>query len=174
MLAGVDTTDLRRAIGGIVLESAYLERVLRTAVSALIGSKYVAVIDSRLMAFTLIEHCRHIAAVHTEIGAPERAELLRSLRACESVNHERNRVIHEACALRPGNVTVTLPSQRSSREVTVAARTVSELDELADRICGAADDLSAAILAALGPASLRIEDQLRAELGHDLGPDQGS
>jgi hypothetical protein len=43
MLAGMDARDLQRAIGGVALESAYLERALRAAFSALIGSKYAAV-----------------------------------------------------------------------------------------------------------------------------------
>ena len=174
MLAGVEVRDLERAIGGIVLESAYLERALRTAFSALIGSKYVAVVDERLTAFTLIENCRHVAEVHTEIGAAERAELMKSLRECETVNHDRNRVIHDAWVVRPGNVMVTLQSERSSREVAVTDSTISDLGDLAERIGCAADGLCAAILAALGPASLLIEDQLRSELGQDLGSDERS
>ena len=50
MLADVDVDELQHALGGIILESAYLERVLRTAFSALVGSKYAAVVDGRLMA----------------------------------------------------------------------------------------------------------------------------
>jgi hypothetical protein len=38
----MDVGELQHALGGIVLEAAYLERVLRTAFSALIGSKYAA------------------------------------------------------------------------------------------------------------------------------------
>ncbi len=163
MLAGVDARDLQRAIGGIVLEAAYLERVLRAAFSALIGSKYAAVIDERLSAFALIEDCRQIAQVHTDIGASERAELIKSLRACEAVNHERNRVIHDACAIRAADVAVAPQSQCPPHEVTFTDRTISDLDDLADRIGSTADELSAAITAALGPASLRIEDQLRQE-----------
>ncbi|HEY2263884.1 MAG TPA: hypothetical protein VGI96_14770 [Streptosporangiaceae bacterium] len=41
----MDVDELQHALGGIVLEAAYLERVLRTAFSALVGSKYAAVID---------------------------------------------------------------------------------------------------------------------------------
>lgn len=173
MLADMDASDLQRAIGGVVLESAYLERVLRMAFSALTGSKYAAVVNTRLMASALIEDCRRITEVHSGVGAPERAGLITSLRQCESVNHARNRVIHDDWASRPGNVAVTLQTGRS-HEVTVTCETVSELDELAERIGSAADQLFAAVLAALGPASLRIEDQLRQELGHDVPSDRGS
>jgi hypothetical protein len=55
MSTGMDVDDLQHALGGVVLESAYLERVLRAAFSALIGSKYAAVVDSRLTAATMIE-----------------------------------------------------------------------------------------------------------------------
>ena len=167
-------SDLQRAIGGVVLESAYLERVLRTAFSALIGSKYAGVVDSRLMASALIEDCRHVAEVHGGIGVPERAELVASLRQCESVNRARNRVIHDDWASRPGTVLVTLQGKHCSHEVTVTAKTVSELDELAGRIGCAADQLSAAVAAALGPESLRIQDQLRQDLGPDIAPDRGN
>lgn len=170
----MDVKDLQRAVGGVVLESAYLERVLRIAFSALIGSKYAAVIDSRLMASALIEDCRHVAEVHSGIGAPERAALITSLRQCESVNHARNRVIHDEWVSRPGNVMITLKGQRCSHEVTVTAKAVTELDELADRIGCAADQLSTAVVAALGPASLRIQDQLCQDLGPGVASDRGS
>ena len=42
MLASVDVDELQHALGGVVLEAAYLERALRTAFSALVGSKYAA------------------------------------------------------------------------------------------------------------------------------------
>ena len=42
MLTGVDVDELQHALGGSVLEAAYMERVLRTAFSALVGSKYAA------------------------------------------------------------------------------------------------------------------------------------
>jgi hypothetical protein len=47
MLVGVDVDELQHALGGVVLEAAYLERVLRAAFSALVGSKYAAVVDGR-------------------------------------------------------------------------------------------------------------------------------
>jgi hypothetical protein len=44
MLSSVNVDELRHALGGVVLEAAYLERTLRTAFSALVGSKYAAVV----------------------------------------------------------------------------------------------------------------------------------
>jgi hypothetical protein len=67
MLTDMDVDELRHELGGVVLEAAYLERVLRTAFSALVGSKYAAVIDGRLTAATLIEDCEQIARHHTGI-----------------------------------------------------------------------------------------------------------
>ena len=43
MSTGMDVDELQHALGGVVLESAFLERVLRAAFSALIDSKYAAV-----------------------------------------------------------------------------------------------------------------------------------
>ena len=45
-----------------------MERTLRTAFSALIGSKYAAVVDGRL-----IEDCERLTKYHTDI--PEAAKL---------------------------------------------------------------------------------------------------
>ena len=71
MLVGVDVDELQHALGGIVLEAAYLERVLRTVFSALVGSKYAAVVDGRLTAAALIEDCERITRYHTAIAQAE-------------------------------------------------------------------------------------------------------
>jgi hypothetical protein len=71
ILIGMDVDELQHALGGIVLEAAYMERVLRAAFSALVGSKYAAVADGRMAA------------------------------ACHEVNRKRNRVIHDTWATRP-------------------------------------------------------------------------
>lgn len=164
----MDVNKLQRALGAIVLESAYLERVLRAAFSALVGSKYAAVVGGRLMASALIENCQHIAEVHPGILEPQRKSLLMTLRACASANRERNRIIHEAWAVRPGNVMVRLQSQRNPHDVAVKARSLRELHCIADQIAAAANDLAAAITAALGAECLGIEDELCHEIGHDI------
>jgi hypothetical protein len=46
----MDIDELQHALGGVVLESAYLERVLRAAFSALVGSKYAAVVGHDISA----------------------------------------------------------------------------------------------------------------------------
>ena len=167
----MDVNELQRALGAIVLESAYLERVLRAAFSALVGSKYAAVVDGRLMTKALIEDCQRIAEVHSSLREPQRAALLKTLRECASANRERNRIIHESWAIRPGNVTVALHSRRNSHDVAVQARTFDELHGIAGRIADAADDLAAAITAALGVDCLGVGDQLCGELGRDLSLD---
>jgi hypothetical protein len=70
MLSGVDVDDLQNALGGVVLEAAYLERTLRVAFSALVGSKYAAVVDQRLTAAALIEDCERLTKYHTAIPPP--------------------------------------------------------------------------------------------------------
>jgi hypothetical protein len=164
---------LQHALGGIVLEAAYLERVLRTAFSALVGSKYAAVIDGRLTAATLIEDCEQIARHHTGIPEPARATLVAALRACREVNRERNRLIHDTWATRPGNVMVTLHGGRKSHDVMVTARTLGEVRQAADQIAGAAHDLRTAMVTALGSGWVLAENELRRELGHDITTDPG-
>jgi hypothetical protein len=106
----MDVDELQHALGGGVLESAFLERVLRAAFSALIDSKYAAVVDSRLTAATMIEDCERITRYRTDI---------------------------------PG----------------------------ADRLADAANEVKAAMTAAVGPEWDLVEDQLRQELGRDVGAD---
>jgi hypothetical protein len=173
MLTNVDVDELRHALGGVVLEAAYLERTLRAAFSALVGSKYAAVVDGRLMAAALVEDCERITRYHTGIAEPAKETLLAALGACRQANQERNRVIHDTWATRPGSVMVTLPDARRSHDVTVTTRTLSEVRRLADQVADAADELRAAMTTALGASWARVEDQLRRELGHEVRADPG-
>ena len=174
MIAGVDADELQHALGGVVLEAAYMERVLRAAFSALVGSKYAAVASGRLVASALIEDCERITSYHTEIPAPAKGAVLAALRACHEANRKRNRVIHDTWATRPGNVMVTVRSQRGSHEVTITARTLAEVRQAADQVADAAEALKAAITEALGSGWELVEDQLRHELGHDISTNPGS
>jgi hypothetical protein len=169
----VDVDELQRALGGIVLEAAYMERVLRAAFSALVGSKYAAVVDGRLTAATLIEDCERITRYHTSIEDPAKEAVRTALRACHEANRKRNRVIHDTWATRPGDVIVTLQGSRTSHDVTVTVRTPDEVRQLADQLADAANDLNAAMTAALGTDWGLMEDQLRQELGHDINADLG-
>jgi hypothetical protein len=174
MLCRVDVDELQQALGGVVLESAYLERTLRAAFSALVGSKYAAVVDGRLTASALIEDCERLTRYHTGIPAPAKEAVPSALRACHEANRDHNRVIHDTWATRPGNVMVTLQGARGSHEVTVTVRTPAEVRQLAGQVAGAADALRAAMTTALGSGWVLVEDQLRQELGHDITGDPGS
>jgi hypothetical protein len=174
MLTGMDVHELQQALGGVVLESAYLERTLRVAFSALVGSKYAAVVDIRLTAAALIEDCERITRHHTGIPEPAKAPLRAALKACHEINRLRNRVIHDAWAARPGDVMVMLPGDQKSHHVTVTARTPAEVRQLADHIATAAEELKAAMTTALGANWVLVEDQLRRELGHDISVDPGN
>jgi hypothetical protein len=169
----VDVDELQHALGGIVLESAYLERVLRAAFSALVGSKYAAVVDGRRTASALIEDCERITRYHTGIPEPAKDALQSALRACHEANKERNRVIHDTWATRPGTGMVTLQGGRKSHDVTVTARTLAEVRQLADQVANAADELKAAMTTAIGSRWALVEDQLRQELGHDISANPG-
>jgi hypothetical protein len=164
----MDVDDLQHALGGVVLESAYLERVLRAAFSALIDSKYAAVVDSRLTAATMIEDCERITRHHTDIPGAEKERLLAALKACHQANSHRNRVIHDAWATRPGDIMVTLHGSPDARDVTVIVRTPGEVRQVADRLADAANDVKAAMTAAFGSEWDLVEDQLRHELGRDV------
>jgi hypothetical protein len=115
MLGGMDVNELQHALGGVVLEAAYMERVLRTAFSALVGSKYAAIVDGRLTASELIEDCEKIAEHHIGIPEAPKDALRAALRACHEANRARNRVIHDAWTTRPGGVMV---SSRGGPEIS--------------------------------------------------------
>jgi hypothetical protein len=53
-------------------------------------------------------------------------------------------------------------------------RTAAEVRQLADQLVAAAEELKAAMTAALGTDWALVEDQLRRELGHDINADPGS
>lgn len=168
-----DDDDRQHALGGVVLESAYMEHLLRAVFTALLGSKYGAVVAAGQNAGWLTEQCQAMAKTRQEITADGRDALLNALAACSDAYQRRNRVVHDAWARRAGGLTVTLRSQRKQAEMTVTARTVPELDALAGDLAAAADSLAAAATAALGGECLQLENQLRLEQGHDIGADTG-
>jgi hypothetical protein len=167
MLCVMDPEDLQTALGAIVLEASYLERVLRAAFTVLTGSKYAPVVDAHLSTHNLIETCEHIADVHTDLSSDDRLQLKTAIRSCAGVNPRRNRAIHDAWADRPGAILALPAGQRP-------AKTLPELHQLAEDLGQAADELAAAVTAAFGAAALGLEDQLRQELGRDVGADLGS
>ncbi len=169
-----EVNDLRRALGGVVLEASYLERVLRAAFAALVGSKYAPVVDGHLTAHNLIETCGHVAEVHTDLGPQAKAQFDEALKACNAANTKRNRVIHDAWAMRPDGIMVELRTSRRDEDVAVTAQTLGELWQVAGELGKAADDLTTAVMAAFGPDGMRVEDQLRLELGRDITADSVS
>jgi len=172
-LNGMDVDELQHALGAVVLEAAYLERVLRQAFSALVDSKYAAVVDERQMANSLIEDCERITRYRTGIPAPAKQALLAALDDCREANKRRNRVIHDTWATRPGGVVVTRQAASRTHDVTVMARTPAEVHQLASRLAEAADGLADAMADAFGGDWALVEDQLRLELGHDISADSG-
>jgi hypothetical protein len=140
--------------------------------SALVGSKYAAVVDGRLTAAALITDCEQLTKYHTAMPEAGKQAVLAALRASHDASRERNRVIHDTWATRPGSIIVTLPGDRTFHDVTVAEKTLAEAEQLTQKVAGAAEALIAAMTAALGPGWEQVETQLREELGHEasFGP----
>jgi len=69
---------------------------------------------------------------------------------------------------------VTLQGSRKSHDVTVTARTLGEVRQVADQVASAAHDLRAAMVTALGSGWVLVENELRTELGHDISTGSGS
>jgi hypothetical protein len=68
---------------------------------------------------------------------------------------------------------VTLRGSRRSHDITVTVQTLAEVRQLAVQLADAADELGTAMTTALGPDWARLENQLRQELGHDIGGGPG-
>jgi hypothetical protein len=163
-----DVDELRYALGAVVLEAAFLERVLRAAFSALVDSKYAVLVDARLSMAALIEDCQRITRHRADFPDQVRDQLLGALRACHKANSDRNQVIHDDWATRPGNVKVTLDGG-NSRDVMVTVKTPAKVQQVADRVAHAAHEMKAAMTAALGSGWIHAEDELRQEAGRDIG-----
>jgi hypothetical protein len=161
------------ALGEVVLESAYLERLLRCVFTALVGSKYAAVVAGGKDAGWLIDHCKALAKVRRDLGEPDFGQLMDVLSRMGAAFEQRNRVIHDAHAFRPGQLTVTLQSKRSSHDIVVTKRPVGEIEAIADEMGNLADELKTAAAAALGPNCLALENTVRLQLGHDIETDVG-
>jgi hypothetical protein len=64
----------------------------------------------------MLEDCERITKYHTGITPAAKDGILKAPRACHERN--RNRVIHDTWATRPGSVTVTLQGGRASHDVS--------------------------------------------------------
>jgi hypothetical protein len=168
-----DLDELRHALGGVVLQAAYLEQVLRAAFSALVGTKYAVLVHARLTVTALIEDCERLARHRTDISDPHKHGLLEALKACHEANSDRNRVIHEVWATRPGTAMVMPDGNRNSPDAMVSIRTPAEAQQVADRVGDAAHEVKTAMTAALGPGWVLVEGQLRQELSRDVSADPG-
>lgn len=170
-----DVDELRHALGAVVLEAAYLERVLRAAFSTLLGSKYAALVDARLTVAALIEDCQRITRHRGDIPDLDKDRLLKALKACHAANSKRNRVIHDDWAPRPGAVMVTLDRSPNARDVMVTAKTSAEVQQVADRVASAAHAVKAAMTAAFGSGWGPVEDESRQQAAaRDVATDRGA
>lgn len=165
--------DRQHALGGVVLESSYMEHLLRAVYVALIGSKYAVVTAAGQNPAWLIEQCQALVDAHADLAEGDKVALRNALGGCSGTYKRRNRVVHDAWAPRPQGKTVTLQSRRRDSGIAVTARTVDELRRLADDLGMAADMLSQAAIAAFGDDCLQLENQLRLGLGHNMGADVG-
>lgn len=170
---GAGDDDRQHALGGVVIEPAYMELLLRAVYVTLIGSKYAVVTAAGQNATWLIGQCRALVAEHADLTEGEKAAIRYALNECSEAHQQRNRVVHDAWARRPEGTAVTLRSQRRDSDITVTARTIEYLQGLADDLGAAADTLGRAVTVALGDDRLQLENQLRQEQGHDIGADAG-
>jgi hypothetical protein len=120
--------DRRTALGALLDESAQLEYVLRMAFTALVGSKYAAVIAGGQDATWLIENCKAITKVHREIKDADRSAVLCALSACSQAYELRNRMVHDAW--NPQDQAGRMHTSRSRRRSHVLVDTFRTVDDI--------------------------------------------
>lgn len=146
----------------MVESAAFVEVSLRMAFCALVGGKYAAVVAGGMETGWLIDNCEAVARQHHELGEPQRTAIVDALGACRQACTGRNRLIHDLWVGRPGSA-MTIRSLRRSYEVTAESRPAGHIRAVADALIRAQHQLLAAVEDALGPESLQLSEQLRAE-----------
>lgn len=155
--------ERHRLLGLVAETSSVLEVSLRMTFSALLGSKYAAVVGGGQSVGWLIGSCEAIVRVHREIPPDGKASILAALGACRVANDCRSRLLHDAWGTGPGDEMVTIRSARGTHRLNVTARDLDEISSAVDAIAEAQAKLYAVVASVLGLQSLEIEGRLRAE-----------
>ncbi|MFC3736991.1 hypothetical protein ACFOS3_07940 [Paractinoplanes deccanensis] len=151
------------ALGELVDAASTFEMQLRTALCALIGSKYAAVIVAGMMAGELIENCAAVTRRHREITEPARTRLTEVLSTAKTLSERRNRLVHDVWASGGPDGPVLLRSKRRDHTLPASGTSVAVVQETVHALRAVTFELRQALMDELGPEIATIEIQLRWE-----------
>jgi hypothetical protein len=158
-------TERQIALGSVIIASGAMEDFLRDAFCALVGSKFAAVIAGGQGADWLIGYCQTLVEAHVELPVASRESVKAALQLCRSANERRNRLVHGAKTVSSqsdGTFQVDR-SRRQQYKLHVEQWTPAQIDEVAEALGHAAEELITAMFDAVGPDLAVLSDQLEWE-----------
>jgi len=158
-------TERQIALGSVIIASGAMEDFLRDAFCALVGSKFAAVVAGGQGADWLIGYCQALVEAHVELPVASRESVKAALQLCQSANERRNRLVHGAKTVssRSDGSFDVLRSRRHQYKLHVEQWTPAQIDEVAEAIGRAAEELLTAMLNAMGQDMAVLSDQLEWE-----------
>jgi hypothetical protein len=158
-----DTEDaLLRGLGRVVRAASQLDHSLRTLFSALVGSKYAAVVAAGQPMEWLCTSCIALLKAHREVAPEDKEKLAALLRDAKAAAKERNRLVHDLWAYGADGMFL-MRSQRGTHELTAKPVTLEEVEAVERGLTRVSVALDHVVADALGDEALTLEAQLRWE-----------
>ena len=151
------------AMGELVDAASSFEMGLRSALCALIGSKYAAIIVAGRMAGELIDNCTAITKKHREISEPAREQLVTVLSRAKVASERRNRLIHDVWVHGGPNGSMLMRSKFRDHSLPVSSTSVDAVQETTQALREISAELHQILTRELGMLAATIESQLRWE-----------
>jgi hypothetical protein len=158
-------TERLLALGSVITASGALEDLLRDAFCALVGSKFAAVVAGGQGADWLIGYCKALVEAHMELPEASRESVKAALQLCRSANERRNQLVHGAktVSTQPDGAFEVLRSRRHQYKLLVQQWTPAQIEDVADALGHAYEELHTATFEAVGPDIAVLSDQLEWE-----------
>jgi hypothetical protein len=158
MLKHSDRRDRERGVGA-------MEELLRDTFCALVGSKFAAVVAGGQGVDWLIGCCKALVEANVEIPEASRESVEAALQLCRAANEGRNRLVHGAKTVssRPDGAFEVRRSRRHQYKLHVEQWTPAEIEEVANALGHACQEILTAMVQAAGTDTAVLGDQLEWE-----------
>ena len=153
------------ALGSVITASGALEDLLRDAFCALVGSKFAAVVAGGQGADWLIGYCKALVEAHFELPEASRESVKVALQLCRSANDLRNQLVHgvQTVSTGPDGAFDVYRSRRHQYRPQVRQWTPPQIDDVADALVHAYEELFNTMFVEVGPDIAVLSDQLEWE-----------
>lgn len=158
-------TEQLLALGSVITVSGSMEDLLRDAFCALVGSKFAAVVAGGQGADWLIGYCKDLVDAHMELPEASRESVKAALQLCRSANERRNQLVHgvKTVSSQPDGAFEVLRSRRHQYKLHAEQWTPAEINNVAEALGHAYQELLTAMMHAVGPDLAVLSDQLEWE-----------